>query len=150
MKTYVLLGTVAQMSDVTMLIKCHACLLYLYIYYILAGLTYEQEFVIGIVQLVQEACISMCTPENSLNDIYDKMMRIIGECVQVMGFLDHNLNGKQFYLVKCIFFAIFSFQPSNMLNLDLYLTVLCLKAVVNLNFLPPCKMGGFNLHHWQW
>lgn len=61
-----------------------------------SSLSYEQEFIIGIVQLVQEACIQMCTPQYSLNDIYRRMMTVIGEYLQVMGFLDLKLEGVQF------------------------------------------------------
>lgn len=61
-----------------------------------SNLTYEQKVIIGLVQLVQEACIQMCTPQYSLNDIYRRMITIIGEYLQVMGFLDLKLEGKQF------------------------------------------------------
>jgi Xaa-Pro aminopeptidase len=57
-------------------------------------LTFEQEAIIGIVQLIQETCIKMCTPEYSLNQIYRKMMAVIEEYIQALGFMDTKLEGQ--------------------------------------------------------
>lgn len=46
----------------------------------------------------------MCTPQYSLNDIYRRMITIIGEYLQVMGFLDLKLEGKQFDRVNMSYF----------------------------------------------
>lgn len=48
----------------------------------------------------------MCTPEYSLNDIYRRMMTIIGEYLQVMGFLDLKLEGVQFDRVNRSYFFL--------------------------------------------
>lgn len=48
----------------------------------------------------------MCTPQYSLNDIYRRMITIIGEYLQVMGFLDLKLEGKQFDRVNMSYFFI--------------------------------------------
>ncbi|XP_048777069.1 xaa-Pro aminopeptidase 3-like isoform X2 [Ostrea edulis] len=60
----------------------------------IADMTFEQEAIIGIVQLIQETCIKMCTPEYSLNEIYRKMMAVLGEYVQTLGFMDTKLEGQ--------------------------------------------------------
>ncbi|XP_062597488.1 xaa-Pro aminopeptidase 3-like [Saccostrea cucullata] len=60
----------------------------------ISDLTFEQETIIGVVQLIQDTCIKMCTPEYSINDIYRKMMKIVGEYVQVLGPMDLAVKGK--------------------------------------------------------
>lgn len=52
----------------------------------------------------------MCTPQYSLNDIYRRMITIIGEYLQVMGFLDLKLEGKQFDRVNMSYLNNFFFS----------------------------------------
>lgn len=61
----------------------------------------------------------MCTPQFSLNDIYRRMITIIGEYLQVMGFLDLKLEGKQFDRVNMSFF--FFFPLAFFYNMQMYI-----------------------------